>query len=90
MVCFGCVAIRAYIHTGMININFQPRIGNMAAAARSRIMVYRTGMTVAAIAHNVIKNCSIPNLGSMTIAALPYILSCPMCDWRLVAGSAIR
>jgi hypothetical protein len=90
MVCFGCVAIRTDIHTGMIDIDFQPGVGNMATTAGSRIMVYQTGVTVAAIAQGVIKNRSIPNLGSMTIAALPYILSCPMCDWRLVAGSAIR
>lgn len=49
MVGWHTVAIRTDIHTGMIKINFQPGVGNMAAAARSWIMIYRTGVTVAAI-----------------------------------------
>jgi hypothetical protein len=89
MVGSGCVTIRTDIHAGMIDIDFQPGIGNMATTACSWIMVYRTGVTVAAIAQGVIKNRSIPNLGSMTIAALPHKLSCPVCDGRLMAGSAI-
>ena len=83
------MAIRTDIHTRMIHINFQPGVGNMAVAARSWIMVYWTGVTVAAIAHGVIKYRSTPNLGSMTIAALTHKLSWPVCDWGLMAGSTI-
>jgi hypothetical protein len=89
MVGFGCVTICTDIHAGMIHIDFQPGVGNMAAAARSWIMVYWTGVTVAAIAHGVIKYRSTPNLSSMTIAALTYKLSWPVSDWGLMAGSTI-
>lgn len=88
MVAWGAMAIRTYSHPAMIYRDLQPRIGDMATAAWSRIMADRTFMTVTTITQSVIKNRAFPGFGVMTGATLPGFIT-GMILWCLMTGATI-